>query len=58
MADPSWFSDLESAVRDILIWGGGGEILIAGIREMVAKLKGAHKRIDYVEEVSTFPVVY
>jgi len=58
MADPSWFSGLESAVRDILIWGGGGEVLIAGIREIVATLKGAHKRIDYIEEVSTFPAVH
>ena len=52
MADPSWFQGLESAVRDILIWGGGGEILIASIREVVETLKGAHKGVIYVEEVS------
>jgi len=53
LADPSWFADLESAVKDILIWGGSGEILIAGIREIVETLKGVHKGIIYVEEASS-----
>ena len=51
LADASWFSGLESVVKDVLVWGGGGEILIAGINEMVDSLNKAHSRIDYVVEV-------
>lgn len=50
IADASWFSGLESVVKDILIWGGGGEVCISAIREMVVAIKGAHKTTEYVEE--------
>ena len=34
----------------MLIWGGGGEVLIDSIREISKKLKAAHPRVDYVEQ--------
>ena len=38
-ADAAWFSDLASIVNDVLVWGGGGEILIDSIRKFGKKLK-------------------
>ena len=48
LADASWFSNLGKIVNDILIWGGGGEILIDSIRTMAVKLKSAHPKTQIV----------
>lgn len=50
MADASWFSGIENTVQDILIWGGGGEILIDSIDVISKRLKEAHPRTEYVLE--------
>ncbi|KAK4539772.1 hypothetical protein LTR36_010360 [Oleoguttula mirabilis] len=46
-ADSNWFSGLDSAVRDIFVWGGGGEVLIDSIDGLTKKLKEAHPRVQY-----------
>jgi acetyl esterase/lipase len=50
LADVSWFSGVESIVKDILIWGGGGEILIDSIDAFSKKLKEAYPKTEYVRE--------
>ena len=50
LADVSWFSGIESKVKDILIWGGGGEVLIDSIDAVSKKLKEAYPKTEYVRE--------
>lgn len=50
LADVSWFSGIESKVKEILVWGGGGEILIDSIDAISKKLKEAHPKTEYVLE--------
>ncbi|KXL42865.1 MAG: hypothetical protein FE78DRAFT_34051 [Acidomyces sp. 'richmondensis'] len=47
-ADESFLSGLEKVVKDILVWGGGGEGLIDSIDLMSKKLREAHPRVEYV----------
>lgn len=49
-ADAAWFKDLSSIVKEILIWGGGGEVLIDSINVISKKLKDAHPRTELVVE--------
>lgn len=51
-AESDWFSGLDSIVSDILVWGGGGEVLIDSINAMAERLKTVHKTTEYVVEVS------
>ncbi|KAI7182506.1 hypothetical protein KC363_g8733 [Hortaea werneckii] len=48
VAPVSWFEGLEKVARDILVWGGGGEVLIGSIDAIAEKLKKAHPRVEYV----------
>lgn len=50
IADKSWFVGLDQVVSDILVWGGGGEIIIDSIRAVTEKMKEAHPRVEYVEQ--------
>lgn len=47
-AEVDWFSGLDSKVKDIFIWGGGGEVLIDSIDAFTKKLQQAHPRVEYV----------
>ena len=48
LADPSWFDGLERLAKDVLVWGGGGEILIDSINALADKLKKAHPRVEVI----------
>jgi len=50
LAEWEWFSNLDSVVKDILVWGGGGEVLIDSIQVIERKLRKAHPRTEYVEQ--------
>lgn len=50
MADASWFNGIDSKFREILVWGGGGEVLIDSIDVLAQKFKRAHPRTEYVVE--------
>ncbi|KAK3673418.1 hypothetical protein LTR78_006652 [Recurvomyces mirabilis] len=47
-ADEKWFSGLDKVVRDVLVYGGGGEVLIDSIKLFGAKLKRAHSKAELV----------
>ncbi|GAB7350358.1 hypothetical protein MBLNU459_g0987t1 [Dothideomycetes sp. NU459] len=49
-ADKSWFQGLAGAASEILVWGGGGEVLIDSIEVIQKKLKDANPKTDYVVE--------
>lgn len=38
-ADPDWWRGLHGLTSEALVWGGGGEVLIDGIREFYWKIK-------------------
>lgn len=48
LADLTWFSGLDLKVKDVLVWGGGGEVLIDSIEAIGKKLKEAHSRAELV----------
>ena len=48
LADASWFKGLDKVAKDILIWGGGAELLIDSINFVSKRLKEAHPRVDLV----------
>ena len=50
LADVSWFSGIETKVKDILVWGGGGEVLIDSIDLISKKLQEAYPKTEYVKE--------
>jgi len=50
LADSNWFHDIESVTKDLLIWGGSGEMLIDSINFIAKKLKAVHSRAVYVEQ--------
>ncbi|KAK4982194.1 hypothetical protein LTR50_007811 [Elasticomyces elasticus] len=50
MAGDDWFAGLDNVVGDLLVWGGGGEVLIDSIDAMVQKLKRAFSKTEYVVE--------
>lgn len=52
LADASWWKGLDDVVKEILIWGGGGEVLIDSINAFSKTLKSAHPKTDYVVQVS------
>lgn len=44
---PEWWVDVaQQAVQNVLIWGGGGEILLDGIKEFAAKVSAGFARVD------------
>jgi len=47
-ADVSWWKGLDLKVKDILVWGGGGEVLIDSIEASTKVLKEAHSRTELV----------
>ncbi|KAK5114112.1 hypothetical protein LTR62_002681 [Meristemomyces frigidus] len=47
-ADSTWFSGLDNIAKDVLIYGGGGEILIDSIKSFAHKLQQAHPRVEVV----------
>ncbi|TKA52285.1 hypothetical protein B0A49_12486 [Cryomyces minteri] len=48
IADDDWFKGLENVVSEILVWGGGGEVLIDSIVEIAKKLQKAHPKTELV----------
>ena len=48
LADLSWFNGLNLKVKDILVWGGGGEVLIDSIEAIGKKLKEASPSTELV----------
>lgn len=48
LAPEKWFSSLPSIVSDILIWGGGGEVLLDSIRAISDVLKKAQPKTELV----------
>ena len=48
LADSAWFSGLDKVVKDILIWGGGGEVLIDSIEAIGKTLKEAYPKTELV----------
>ncbi|KAK3058525.1 hypothetical protein LTR09_000089 [Extremus antarcticus] len=48
IANAEWFQGLDGKVKDILVWGGGGEALIDSIEVSTKKLQQAHPRVEYV----------
>ncbi|SMQ46132.1 unnamed protein product [Zymoseptoria tritici ST99CH_3D7] len=45
-----WYSDLDKIVSDVLIWGGGGEVLIDSIRDFSKTIEAAHSKTKLVVE--------
>ena len=52
LADKQWFKNLGDVVEHLMIWGGGGEVLIDSIDRIAWKLKEALPSTEYVVEVS------
>lgn len=52
LADSSWFRGLDGLVKEVLVWGGGGEVLIDSIDDIANKLKEAHPKTEYIVQVS------
>ena len=50
IADSNWFKGLDNVVKEIMVWGGGGEVLIDSIDASTKILKAAHPRVEYVVE--------
>ncbi|KAL2357321.1 Alpha/Beta hydrolase protein [Cryomyces antarcticus] len=48
IADDDWFKGLENVVSEILVWGGGGEVLIDSIVEIAKKLQKAHPKTELI----------
>lgn len=48
MADLSWFSGLDLRVNEILVWGGGKEVLVDSIEAIGKKLQEALSRTEVV----------
>ncbi|KAJ9618766.1 hypothetical protein H2203_008971 [Taxawa tesnikishii (nom. ined.)] len=48
LADESWFHGSERVIREVLVWGGGGEVLIDSIEAFYEKFKNAHPNTQYV----------
>lgn len=46
--DIKWYSGLDRVVKDVLIWGGGGEVLIDSIEQLAKTLKAAHPKTELV----------
>jgi acetyl esterase/lipase len=45
-APPEWWSDVANVVSEIMIWGGGGEVLIDGIRRFKRNVKTGFNLAD------------
>jgi hypothetical protein len=43
-----WFKGLDSVVKDVLVWAGGGELLYDSIMKTVEILKEKHGRVEVV----------
>ncbi|KAL1297270.1 hypothetical protein AAFC00_004829 [Neodothiora populina] len=50
LADDAWFSKLDTAISDLLIWGGSGEVLIDSIRRLADKLKRGFPKAELIIE--------
>lgn len=51
-ADKEWFGKLDTVIRNLLIWGGGGEVLITSIDAFAKQMKEIFPRTEYIKEVS------
>ena len=49
-ADVNWWKGLDRIVSEILVWGGGGEVLIDSIEATAKILRTAHPRTELVVE--------
>ncbi|KAK3619502.1 hypothetical protein LTR56_024003 [Elasticomyces elasticus] len=47
-ADDQWFTGLDKKVKDVLVYAGGGEILLDSINAFTKILKQAHPRVELV----------
>ncbi|CAK3888142.1 Steryl acetyl hydrolase 1 [Lecanosticta acicola] len=47
-ADSQFYSGLPKIVENLLVWGGGGEVLIDSIQKSAATLKEAHPKTELV----------
>lgn len=52
LSESDWFAGLDGVVTEVLVWGGGAEVLIDSIDRIVAQLKSVFPKLDYVKEVS------
>lgn len=52
LADSGWFSKMEAIASGILVWGGGGEVLIDSIEQIANQLKGDYPKTEYIVQVS------
>ncbi|KAF1984622.1 alpha/beta-hydrolase [Aulographum hederae CBS 113979] len=50
-APVEWWADVSKVVKEVLVWGGGGEVLIDGIEEFGARMKEGFDRADGIEMV-------
>lgn len=48
-APPEWWADVANIVGEIMIWGGGGEVLIDGIRRFKRKVKAGFNLAAYID---------
>jgi acetyl esterase/lipase len=48
LAEKNWFNGLDAVVKDIFVWGGGGEVLIDSIDTLTKVLKASHPRVEYL----------
>lgn len=51
MAPADWFSKIDTVIGDLLIWGGGGEVLLDSIDATAKRMKGVFPKTKYVVEV-------
>ncbi|KXT03923.1 hypothetical protein AC578_9250 [Pseudocercospora eumusae] len=50
LGDAKWYAGLDRVVKDVLVWGGDGEVLIDSIQDFAKTLKAAHAKVDLVVE--------
>ncbi|EMC99246.1 hypothetical protein BAUCODRAFT_146213 [Baudoinia panamericana UAMH 10762] len=48
IADKEWFSGLQDVVKEILVYGGGAEVLIDSIEALAKKLQHVHPKVKLV----------
>lgn len=50
LANLTWFRGLDLKIKDVLVWGGGGEVLIDSIQAIGKTLKDANPKTEVVIE--------
>jgi len=48
-APPEWWADVANVVSEVMVWGGGGEILIDGIRRFQRNVKAGFNIAAYID---------